>query len=337
MAGFFAGDGSVKSDWTGLAMGQSLRAAEVLVLFAKSFGGSIELQRTGSGTSFPMLRWQLTGSRARLAAGMLGKSQLEKQAQLLQLANGSSAGCQATTDMMRQWKQMPTEVEFNSWHEVAGFVDAEWCFAARRAGAIELSFSQKHKTSLEALQRFFSERLGFEVVSYMCERGSDAHQLAVEHKSSRKICEELLRAGLIQKRAQAELVLGHSRAEHSKVRAKLQELKGNQGRFRRQDNEGIARALEIQSLQTRRSHLCRSPRIGLPEVSSKVDELTVKIDELKEEHQRKELEREILAMQSHLDDVTRTIVLATGSSDLERSEPDLHRSSGLDASEWQLV
>ena len=43
----------------------------------------------------------------------------------------------------------------------------------------------------------------------------------------------------------------------------------------------ITRALEIQRLQSRGSYLRRSPRIRLPEVAIDVDELTVKIDELR--------------------------------------------------------
>ena len=132
----------------------------------------------------------------------------------------------------------------------------------------------------------------------------------------RKMCEELLQAGLLQKRTQAELTLSRSPENHLKVRRGLQDLKGNQGRFRRVGDEGIARALENNRLHLRRSNLRRSPRIGLQEVVKEVEELTVKIDDLRLMHQRKELEREILAMYAHWQEVTR-------SSDLKLSESNL--------------
>ena len=100
------------------------------------------------------------------------------------------------------------------------------------------------------------------------------------------------------------------------MRRGLQELKGNQGRFRRIGDEGIAQALEINRLQSRRSILRQYPRIGLQAVVKEVEELTVQIDELRLMHQRKELEREILAMYAHWQEVTRSL-------DLELSEPNL--------------
>ena len=100
------------------------------------------------------------------------------------------------------------------------------------------------------------------------------------------------------------------------MRRGLQELKGNQGRFRRIGDEGIAQALEINRLQSRRSILRQYPRIGLQAVVKEVEELTVQIDELRLMHQRKELEREILAMYAHWQEVTR-------SSDLKLSESNL--------------
>ena len=146
-----------------------------------------------------------------------------------------------------------------------------------------------------------------------------AYDLVVGHKSTNRICRELLGASLLLKRAQAQLVPSHTPANHLEVRAKLQQLKGNQGRFRRQDNAGIARALEIHKLQQRRSYLRRSSRIGQQPVAREVDELTDKIDSLRIVHQRKELEREICDTQSHLEKVRRaSTVTASG---VERAEP----------------
>ena len=201
---------------------------------------------------------------------------------------------------------------------MAGFVDAEGCFGAKLGSSISinLSFNQKHRTALEALQRFFLAELGIQVGVFRCANGG-YHSLEACHTSTAKICHKLLEAGLLQKKLQAELVLSCTTENGSEVRAKLQELKGNQGRFLRQDSEGITRALQIKGLQTRRSYLRRSPRIRLPEVANEVHELTVKIDELKKEHQQKELEREICAMHSHWEEVRRGSTLIGAGAKVE--------------------
>ena len=64
---------------------------------------------------------------------MLGKAQLDKQAQFLQVANTGYDGCQATADAVRHWKQTPLKLKFQTWPEVAGFVDAEGRFVANMA------------------------------------------------------------------------------------------------------------------------------------------------------------------------------------------------------------
>ena len=99
------------------------------------------------------------------------------------------------------------------------------------------------------------------------------------------------------------MALGHSLASHLEVRSKLQELKGNQGQFRRQDVEGIFRAVEINRLNVKRSYYLRRPRQGLPEAANKINKVTVMIDTLRLQHQRKELKREVYAMQAHLEKV----------------------------------
>ena len=206
---------------------------------------------------------------------------------------------------MRQWKQAPSSVAFRNWNEVAGFVDAEACFEAISGSSIRLIFHQKHSVSLDGLQRFFLEKLGIKARVRI--GAKDTHRLAVGHKSTQKICPHLLEGGLLLKRTQAELALSRTSTNGLVVRTKLQELKGNQGQFRRQDNEGIARALEIHRLQKQRSQLNCSSRGGLPELDSqkagKLAELTAKIDLLKLEHQRKELEREVIAMLAALEEM----------------------------------
>ena len=76
LSGFFAGNGCASSDLSRLIVSQSVQGAEVLILFAKCFGGSIGLACTGSGASLPALQWQVYGPRSRQAAIMLGKARL---------------------------------------------------------------------------------------------------------------------------------------------------------------------------------------------------------------------------------------------------------------------
>ena len=215
---------------------------------------------------------------------------------------------------MRQWKQAPNDVEFQSWREVAGFVDAEACFVAQRH-SLELSLHQKHATSLEALQRFLLGKLNIEVRIYV--HATFYFSLPIRHKGTQKVCEELLQVGLLLKRPQAELVLSHTPATHLEVSLKLQALKGNQGRFRRRDADGISRAAEIDRLRKRGSRLRRSSRIEHPEVAREVHELTERVDQLVEEHQRKELERDIFAMQACLEEVRRASEGVAAASELE--------------------
>ena len=107
LSGFFAGDGCVRSDLSGLRVNQS----EVLFLYASLFGGSIGVGNSGSGTSFPCLHWQVSGEKAQRAAELLGKAQLEKQAQLLQFVRVSDDELQTVQMMMRLWRKMPTAVQ----------------------------------------------------------------------------------------------------------------------------------------------------------------------------------------------------------------------------------
>ena len=57
LSGFFAGDGCVRSDLSGLQVSQSVQRAQVLLLYARCPWGSIGGCQSGSGTSFPTLRW----------------------------------------------------------------------------------------------------------------------------------------------------------------------------------------------------------------------------------------------------------------------------------------
>ena len=69
-------------------------------------------------------------------------------------------------------------------------------------------------------------------------------------------------------------------------------------------------------MQTKRSRLRHSSRMKNPEVTKEVEELTAKIDSLKIVHQRKELEREIRAMQARLAGVTRACMLVGPASEV---------------------
>ena len=109
--------------------------------------GSIGVNDRGGGTSFPLLQWQVSGPKARWAAEMLGEVFREKRAQLLQLAAQSTEDYEDRENTMRMWKQSPSGVEFQTWHEVAGFVDAEGCFLVHQ-GVSMLTVGQKHRAPL---------------------------------------------------------------------------------------------------------------------------------------------------------------------------------------------
>ena len=79
LSGFFAGDGCVHSDRSRLSLGQSIQGAEVLLLFAKCFGGSIGLQSKGSGACLPALLWQVHGPRSRKQQSCWAKPDLKSK------------------------------------------------------------------------------------------------------------------------------------------------------------------------------------------------------------------------------------------------------------------
>ena len=53
---------------SGLALGQSVQGAEESVSFLHVFGGSVGVHTAGSGTTFPKLQWQVSGTKGRRAA-----------------------------------------------------------------------------------------------------------------------------------------------------------------------------------------------------------------------------------------------------------------------------
>lgn len=109
-------------------------------------------------------------------------------------------------------------------------------------------------------------------------------------------CKELIKGGLLLKRVQAKLLLNHSSSRHWDIREALQELKGNQGCFKRQDPAGGARATEIKRLQAKRSNLRRSSANSSAEAAKGARDLTEQIETLKLEHQHKNLVREVQSL-----------------------------------------
>ena len=103
----------------------------------------------------------------------------------------------------------------------------------------------------------------------------------------------MLEAGLWQKRAQAELLLTRTRENHLEVRAEIQMMKGNQGKYQRLNADGIARAKTIHRRQGELLYLKRSCRDTAKEEETE-------IEKLQEEHRRKELIRQVEARQAHL-------------------------------------
>ena len=80
----------------------------------------------------------------------------------------------------------------------------------------------------------------------------------------------LLAHGLLVKRSQAELALTLSAENHLQVRETISTLNGLQGRYKRLDSAGIARAGEIQRLQKRLCYISGPER---PTMLSQLEEL----------------------------------------------------------------
>ena len=283
LVGFFDGDGCVSmrqnTGRIALELVQSLDSAKVLICFRETFGGGVYNHSQGTGTRKAALRWSVSGATMQHAARLLGSLPSMKHQQLQIAARGNVAkadrhGVAQKLQVLKQKEHKP--VTFNcSWQYFAGFFDAEGSISVGgRSGGLQLQVGQLNPFVLQELQHFLQRqnlkrwRLNQHVhylPSLVCTHLATC-QLTLQH---------LMASGLDVKQKQAALALSLTAENHLEVRESVFRLNGLQKQYDRLDDQGIARAKEIQKVS---QHLrCTSSR-------ENHDMLQSKVQELREEH-----------------------------------------------------
>eukprot|EP00435_Cladocopium_sp_Y103_P035346 s384_g9.t1 len=264
LCGNFDGDGCVSigksSGQLSLSLSQAIERADILIRFRNAVGGGIYRHTDGTGFSSACLRWVASGPVAQQAARILSSFPSMKQAQLriaAEAANGTLAGGSRVeaADKLTLWKAQtykPLQDTLKcTWPYFAGFFDAEGCITV---GAVQtsicLNVSQVNPFVLHALL-YFLQREGFQRWS-LHRNKNGSFSLTCFHFATAKSClGRLLANGLTLKRAQAEAVIKLTGTNHSQVREFVSQSNGQQGFYRRLDEEGIEKARDVQSQRRR--------------------------------------------------------------------------------------
>ena len=287
LVGFFDGDGCVsmnrKTGDARLVISQNVDSANVLLHFRSLLGGSISRQAAPTGSQKATLRWQVCGSKMSAAAETLSRIPSMKQAQLLMAKQGyiaeyDTARVGECLKMFKRRQHVPDRWSECSWPYFAGFFDAEGSITVVPASAgLQVRLAQVNSCVLMHLLRFLHEK-GLRTWSLY--HGTSCSSLVCANvKESKKTLELLLAHGLLVKQKQANLALSLSAENHLQIRDAISSLNGLQGRYKRLDSEGIARAREIQRLQNRLRYLSG------PERGSMLS----KLGELRAEHNLQKL------------------------------------------------
>ena len=287
LVGFFDGDGCVSmTKETGevrLQITQNIDSAEVLLRFRSLLGGSIGRHSASTGSCKAVVQWRVFGSKMTAAAGTLSRTPSMKQAQLLKAKHGYIA----ENDRARVWEclktlkgsqHVPDQWSECSWPYFAGFFDAEGSITVRPAYAgLKLSMDQVNPCVLMHLLHFLREK---GLRTWSLHHGISCSSLVCTNvKESKKTLELLLAHGLLVKRKQANLALSLSAENHLDIRDAISSLNGLQGRYKRLDSDGIARAREIKRLRDRLRY------VSGPERGSMLS----KLEELRAEHNLQKL------------------------------------------------
>ena len=292
LAGFFDGDGCCTSHSRSsifLSIHQSFDRAEILVLFRSVFGGGIGRGKPGRGLRKPILQWQLFGTNASNAAKLLAPHSIVKRRQL-ELANDSfqAQRRQALKPRMKALKLHDScVVGLCTWEYLAGFFDAEGNISVGE-GTVNLFISQKFATVLECLCRFLDSELGCNLCVRHC-RACWRLEVTTTY-TSKRILQNMLQAGLVQKAKQARLALAVTPANSIHIRGLLFDLVGNQRFGKRLDHHGIERARKIRAA-------CRRARYALRKGKQNEASATLQdVEILKSDHelQKARLENEQL-------------------------------------------
>ena len=257
LAGFFDGDGCVTmTQRTGqlfLQIGQNIDSSEVLLHFRSLLGGSVRYQSASTGSNKAMLQWRLGGSKMSHAAATLSRVPSMKQAQLFIAAKGTVAGTERA-QVQQKLKELKQKQHVRDgwagslWAYFAGFFDAEGAIlVVPTYPSLRLEVQQVNPCVLAHLLPFLHQN---KLKAWRLYHKHSISTLACSNlQDCKRTLELLLKNGLLVKRKQAELALTLTVENHLQVRDAISSLKGWQGRYRRLDSQGIARAREICTLR----------------------------------------------------------------------------------------
>ena len=287
LVGFFDGDGCVSMNKaTGcikLMIGQNVDSAEVLLHFRTLLGGSVGRHCASTGSRKAMVQWRVYGSKMTAASETLGRVPSMKQAQLTiamrgVVANNNRVSVARHLQTFKQSHHVPDQWSECSWPYFAGFFDAEGAIMVHptRAGLC-LEVWQVNPCVLARLLHFLFE-CGLKAWS-LHHRVSSSVLVCNKLPDIQQTLELLLANGLLVKRKQAELALTLSADNHLQVRDAISSLNGLQGRYKRLDSAGVARAREIRRLKD------RLRKISGPEHATMLSQL----HELRAEHKLQKL------------------------------------------------
>jgi len=279
LTGFFDGSGHINHHSKGarLEVVASIEHPEALVLFRRAFGGGVYHHSAGRGMSKPAIRWMLfRKSEVCRAASILQEASLAKRAELgllfAQPAHPQGAEAGTSEDGLS-----PTQ-STSTWAYFAGFFDSGGCIHVRsRGGGLCVSVSRKTPETLMALQHMMRSD-----VSWTLEEPSRANPYYTLHlrgaEGSRTVLQRLLSAGLLVKRKAANLALTATPDNFHVIRDEMSKLLGNQSRYRRLSEQGVARAVKVTNLGRKVNRLREKAE------SSKWLEALQDLNDLKQHH-----------------------------------------------------
>ena len=269
LAGFFDGDGCVSTAGLRCRLGatQAYDACCVLVRFADKLGGSVCVQKQGTGLRKPCLEWYLQGKGARHAAGLLAATSLVKHEELAVVADWPKHRKDRALAMQRLRDCKAESGADNSaghvsWNYMAGFFDAEGCISVKASSRLSLSISQKRPAILERLSSFLLYH-GMKSDIHACEK---EFRLALGRRADcEAFLKQVLSAGLLVKARQAEIALCLRQTGASHARQVISALSGNQSFGKMLDDAGCLRAREIERMRGKAAHIMSVDRRGFAE------------------------------------------------------------------------
>ena len=257
--GFFDGDGCVtmarKTGRIKLALGQSVRGADLLMRLRLAFGGGVYRLTDGTGYARPAVLWEAYGASMKQAAAWLATSCVMKREQLHIAAEGKVEHQQKERiadwlSMMKRKDFVPQHVVSMSWPYFAGLFDAEGCISVSPFSTnLTLMVSQTNPHVLHSLKSFLLDQ-SMSAWTIVTDRGS-FRLCCTDTKASKLALEKLVANGLQHKLPQAELALGLTPESHSAVRKGLFKLTGQQTRYRRVGSEVADLAKQMLNLKRR--------------------------------------------------------------------------------------